>query len=46
MVVDYVKTKGEKAFWNEIYGIGKHPYIEDILSKHKEEYVLHNFRFK
>ena len=40
MVVEYVKAKGEQAFWNEYMEIEKSIYKE-ILSKHAE-----NFTFK
>ena len=40
MVVEYVKAKGEQAFWNEYMEIEKSIYKE-ILSKHTE-----NFTFK
>ena len=39
MVVEYVKTKGEQAFWNEYMEIEKAIY-RDILSKHKENYTF------
>lgn len=39
MVVEYVKVKGEQAFWNEYMEIEKSIYKE-ILSKHTE-----NFKF-
>ncbi|MGG7214747.1 SEC-C metal-binding domain-containing protein [Clostridium nigeriense] len=39
MVVEYVKVKGEQAFWNEYMEIEKSIYKE-ILSKHAE-----NFKF-
>lgn len=39
MVVDYVKTKGEKAFWKEYMELETAIY-KDILSKHKEEYTF------
>ena len=39
MVVEYVKVKGEQAFWNEYMEIEKSIYKE-ILSKHSE-----NFKF-
>ncbi|KLE14820.1 SEC-C metal-binding domain-containing protein [Clostridium sp. C8] len=39
MVVEYVKTKGEQAFWDEYMEIEKAIYKE-ILSKHKD-----NFKF-
>ena len=35
MVVDYVKTKGEKAFWDE-YGKIETKIYKDLLSKPKE----------
>jgi preprotein translocase subunit SecA len=37
MVVEYVKTKGEKAFWKEYMQLETSIY-KDILSKHKEDY--------
>ena len=39
MVGEYVKTKGEQAFWNEYMEIEKAIY-RDILSKHKENYTF------
>lgn len=35
MVVEYVKTKGEKAFWEE-YGNMETSIYKDLLSNHKE----------
>lgn len=35
MVVDYVKTKGEAAFWAEYSKLEKNIY-KDLLAKHKE----------
>ncbi|MDQ0151272.1 SEC-C metal-binding domain-containing protein [Eubacterium multiforme] len=35
MVVEYVKTKGEKAFWEE-YGNIETSIYKDLLSNHKE----------
>ncbi|GAA0079251.1 SEC-C metal-binding domain-containing protein [Clostridium sp. CTA-5] len=35
MVVDYVKTKGENAFWQEYSKLEKSIY-KDLLAKHKE----------
>ena len=35
MVVDYVKTKGEKAFWQEYSKIETSIY-KDLLANHKE----------
>ena len=35
MVVDYVKTKGENAFWQEYSNLETRIY-KDLLSKHKE----------
>lgn len=35
MVVDYVKTKGENAFWEEYSKLEKSIY-KDLLAKHKE----------
>ena len=35
MVVDYVKTKGENAFWYEYSNLETKIY-RDLLSKHKE----------
>ena len=35
MVVDYVKTKGEAAFWREYSKIETNIY-RDLLAKHKE----------
>ena len=35
MVVEYVKTKGEKAFWDEYSKIETKIY-KDLLSNHKE----------
>lgn len=35
MVVDYVKTKGENAFWHE-YSTLETTIYKDLLSKHKE----------
>jgi len=39
MVVEYVKTKGERAFWNEYMDIETSIYKE-VLSKHKDSYTL------
>lgn len=39
MVVEYVKTKGEKAFWAEYMEIETSIYKE-VLSKHKDSYEL------
>ncbi|MDV4150785.1 SEC-C metal-binding domain-containing protein [Clostridium sp. AL.422] len=39
MVVEYVKAKGEQAFWNEYMEIEKSIYKE-ILSKHTENYTF------
>ncbi|MCJ7690078.1 MAG: SEC-C domain-containing protein [Clostridiaceae bacterium] len=36
MVVDYVKSKGEPAFWKEYGEVEKHIYTK-LLSNHKEE---------
>ena len=35
MVVEYVKTKGERAFWQE-YGKIETAIYKDLLSNHKE----------
>lgn len=39
MVVEYVKTKGEQAFWDEYMTIEKAIY-KDLLGKHKENVSL------
>ncbi|MBU5455757.1 SEC-C metal-binding domain-containing protein [Caproiciproducens sp. MSJ-32] len=39
MVVEYVKTKGEKAFWKEYMELETSIY-RDILARHKEEYIF------
>lgn len=39
MVVEYVKTKGETAFWDEYMDIETSIYKE-VLSKHKDSYDL------
>ena len=39
MVVEYVKVKGEQAFWNEYMEIEKSIYKE-ILSKHTENFTF------
>lgn len=39
MVVEYVKAKGEQAFWNEYMEIEKSIYKE-ILSKHTESFTF------
>lgn len=39
MVVEYVKEKGEKAFWEEYMEIEKSIYKE-ILAKHKESFTF------
>jgi preprotein translocase subunit SecA len=39
MVVEYVKTKGEQAFWDEYMEIEKALYKE-LLAKHKEKFTF------
>lgn len=39
MVVEYVKTKGERAFWDEYMEVETSIYKE-VLSKHKESYTF------
>ena len=39
MVVEYVKTKGEQAFWSEYMEIEKAIYKE-ILAKHKDNFIF------
>lgn len=39
MVVEYVKTKGEQAFWSEYMEIEKAIYRE-ILAKHKDNFAF------